>query len=267
MRGGEEREGGSLPQPQEEAGGSPLPPREDEDEEEPELSLLSRSSDSLTPLATAATAAGQPGGAAAAAEAAASELRPRLIINIMSGWNDEKSVVMGHEEVEPGEEHDRFHDIPGPPPPPPPAPAPPVILRHPRVPPLHGEGSRRIIFLLDKIFGLSFLDVKLTTLCRGHPVAEEYTGHVARQVLRALPLPPAAPQPPAAGSGRLGRSPHPAPAHHAHRALPGWLSLCRRWRLRQRRRSARRPPAVQAFRAGHGSQHLRHNAAQGRAAS
>ena len=137
MRGGEEREGGSSPQPQEEAGGSPLPPREDEDEEEPELSLLSRSSDSLTPLATAATAAGQPGGAAAAAEAAASELRPRLIINIMSGWNDEKSVVMRQEEVE---EQDQFFDTP--------LGSAPVILRHPRVPPLHG--TTHFIFIKNE---------------------------------------------------------------------------------------------------------------------
>ena len=58
--------------------------------------------------------------------------RPKLIINIMSGSNDEKSVVMGHEEME---AHDQFYeagtDVSA-------AAAPAVVLRHPRVPPLHG---------------------------------------------------------------------------------------------------------------------------------
>ena len=60
-----------------------------------------------------------------------SAVRPRLIINIMSGSNDEKSVVMGHEEMVTGEEHDQFYDVPADTPP-------PVVLRHNRVPPLHG---------------------------------------------------------------------------------------------------------------------------------
>ena len=61
-------------------------------------------------------------------------VRPRLIINIMSGSNDEKSVVMGHEEMVTGEEHDgQFYHVPAETP----ASA-PVVLRHPRVPPLHG---------------------------------------------------------------------------------------------------------------------------------
>jgi hypothetical protein len=106
----------------EEVDESPCPLEEDQ-EDQPEISSLNRPGGSL------AEAAG--GGEAA------SDQRPRLIINIMSGLNDEKSVVMGHEEVEPGEEHDRFHDIPGPPSGG--GPNPPVILRHPRVPPLHGE--------------------------------------------------------------------------------------------------------------------------------
>ena len=59
------------------------------------------------------------------------DIRPKLILNIMSGSNDEKSVVMRQEEVE---EQDQFFDTP-------PGSA-PVILRHPRVPPLHGRYFR-----------------------------------------------------------------------------------------------------------------------------
>ena len=55
--------------------------------------------------------------------------RPKLILNIMSGSNDEKSVVTRHEELVGVEAHDQLYDE---------STASPVVLRHPpRVPPLH----------------------------------------------------------------------------------------------------------------------------------
>jgi hypothetical protein len=109
-------------------GGDELPHQQ----ENPQLNTSSSQVATATTAAGVATAAG----GSTAAEAGG-EARPRLIINIMSGWNDEKSVVMRQEEVDPGEEHDSFHDILGAG-----APVPPVILRHPRVPPLHGKPGR-----------------------------------------------------------------------------------------------------------------------------
>lgn len=51
-------------------------------------------------------------------------VRPKLILNIMSGSNDEKSVVMRHEELAGSD----------------------VVFRHPRVPPLHGETTLLFIY-------------------------------------------------------------------------------------------------------------------------
>ena len=93
----------------------------DEAESDAELTLLNQSTDSLN-LSISSD------GVQTLSECSAElDLRPKLILNIMSGPNHENSVVMGHEEIETGEEHDKFHDVPN-----------SVILRHPRVPPLHG---------------------------------------------------------------------------------------------------------------------------------
>ena len=92
---------------------------EAEDDNDEELTLLNSSTDSLS--LNVDTEEGDSN-------------RPRLIINIMSGSNDNKSVVIGHDEIEPGEEHDKFHDVPSQAP----IAATNVVLRHPRVPPLHG---------------------------------------------------------------------------------------------------------------------------------
>ena len=93
----------------------------DEAESDAELTLLNQSTDSLN-LSISSD------GVQTLSECSGElDLRPKLILNIMSGPNHENSVVMGHEEIETGEEHDKFHDVPN-----------SVILRHPRVPPLHG---------------------------------------------------------------------------------------------------------------------------------
>ena len=95
----------------------------EEADSDAELTLLNQSTDSLNLSISSAD------GRQALSECSAElELRPKLILNIMSGPNHENSVVMGHEEIETGEEHDKFHDVPN-----------SVILRHPRVPPLHGQ--------------------------------------------------------------------------------------------------------------------------------
>jgi hypothetical protein len=117
---------------EEEGGGDELPHQQ----ENPQLAINSSQAAAATTTAGVATASSAAGGSTTAE--AGGEARPRLIINIMSGWNDEKSVVMRQEEVDPGEEHDSFHDILGATG----APVPPVILRHPRVPPLHGKPGR-----------------------------------------------------------------------------------------------------------------------------
>jgi len=94
----------------------------DEAESDAEITLLNQSTDSLN-LSISSD------GVQPLSECSAElDLRPKLILNIMSGPNHENSVVMGHEEIETGEEHDKFHDVPN-----------SVILRHPRVPPLHGS--------------------------------------------------------------------------------------------------------------------------------
>jgi len=94
----------------------------EEAESDAEITLLNQSTDSLN-LSISSD------GIQTLSECSAElDLRPKLILNIMSGPNHENSVVMGHEEIETGEEHDKFHDVPN-----------SVILRHPRVPPLHGS--------------------------------------------------------------------------------------------------------------------------------
>ena len=97
------------------------------------------------------------------------EGRPRLIINIMSGECHTHSLgeqVLGHDEVEVGEEHDYFHDIPSSSSTnssllstPTSLPSLPtlqraegqVVLRHPRREPLHGEKSFHTYLILWEI--------------------------------------------------------------------------------------------------------------------